>query len=35
MENAKCNLYGCERVFDLFNEKDAEEYYFGHDCEEG
>jgi hypothetical protein len=24
----------CERVFNLLNEDDAEEWYFGHDCEE-
>jgi hypothetical protein len=23
----------CERVFNLLNEQDAEEYYYGHDCE--
>lgn len=32
MKNAKCNE--CKRVFDLFNEEDAEEFYYGHDCEE-
>jgi len=25
----------CERVFDLLNETDAAEWYYGHDCEEG
>ena len=24
----------CERVFDMTNEEDANEYYYGHDCEE-
>jgi hypothetical protein len=23
----------CNRIFDLFNEVDVEEYYYGHDCE--
>ena len=23
----------CLRVFDLMNEKDANEFYYGHDCE--
>lgn len=23
----------CFRVFDLLDEKDAEEWYYGHDCE--
>lgn len=23
----------CNRVFDLMNEDDANEYYYGHDCE--
>ena len=23
----------CERVFDLTDELDAEEFYYGHDCE--
>jgi hypothetical protein len=25
----------CGRVFDLTNERDAGEYHYGHDCEEG
>ena len=29
--NAKCPE--CLRVFDLLNETDAEEFYYGHDCE--
>ena len=28
---AKC--VECERVFDLLDEADAEEYFYGHDCE--
>lgn len=28
---AKC--VECERVFDLLDETDAEEYFYGHDCE--
>lgn len=28
---AKC--VECERVFDLFDEVDAEEWFYGHDCE--
>jgi hypothetical protein len=24
----------CGRVFDLFDEDQADEFYFGHDCEE-
>ena len=28
---AKC--IECARVFDLMNETDAEEWYYGHDCE--
>jgi DNA-directed RNA polymerase subunit RPC12/RpoP len=23
----------CGRIFDLTNEDDAQEYYYGHDCE--
>jgi len=30
-KNAKC--VECGRVFDLYNETDAEEWEFGHDCE--
>lgn len=29
---AKCRE--CGRVFDLMNETDAGEWYYGHDCEE-
>lgn len=25
----------CNRVFDLLDEVDASEFYYGHDCEEG
>ena len=28
---AKC--VECERVFDLLDENDADEWYYGHDCE--
>ena len=30
---AKCAE--CPRVFDLTEEEDAEEFYYGHDCEPG
>ena len=23
----------CDRVFDMFDETDAEEWFYGHDCE--
>jgi hypothetical protein len=26
--------HDCGRTFDLFDEGDADEWYFGHDCEE-
>ena len=29
--NTRC--YECNRVFDLLNDIDAQEYYYGHDCE--
>ena len=29
---AKCEE--CGRVFDLMDEEDASEFYYGHDCEE-
>jgi hypothetical protein len=29
---AKC--VECGRVFDLLDEEEASEYYYGHDCEE-
>lgn len=29
--NATCPE--CERVFDLLDEADADEWYYGHDCE--
>lgn len=29
---AKCAE--CGRVFDLFDEEEAEEWYYGHDCED-
>ena len=25
--------YECDRMFDLLNEIDAQEWYYGHDCE--
>jgi hypothetical protein len=28
-----CKCVECGRVFDLFDEAEAEEYYNGHDCE--
>ena len=28
---AKCDE--CAREFDLFDEEEAEEFYYGHDCE--
>jgi len=31
---AKAKCQECERVFDLLDEDDAEEWYYGHDCEE-
>lgn len=30
-EMVKCSE--CRRVFDLFDETDADEWYYGHDCE--
>tara|TARA_R110000824_G_scaffold214839_2_gene401077 strand:+ start:117 stop:389 length:273 start_codon:yes stop_codon:yes gene_type:complete len=30
---AKAKCPECKRVFDLMNEKDAQEWYHGHDCE--
>ncbi len=29
----KAQCTECERVFDLTDEVDAEEWYYGHDCE--
>jgi hypothetical protein len=29
----KATCSECKRVFNLLNEEDAGEYYFGHDCE--
>ena len=31
MTKAKCRE--CDRVFNLLDEVDAEEWYYGHDCE--
>jgi len=30
----KAQCKECHRVFDLADEEDAEEFYYGHDCEE-
>jgi hypothetical protein len=32
--NTKAKCEECNRVFDLLDEEDAEEFYYGHDCEE-
>ena len=32
LENARC--VECNRVWDLNDEDDANDYYYGHDCEE-
>lgn len=32
--NTKLKCPECSRVFDLLNEGDADEWYYGHDCEE-
>jgi len=29
----KTKCLECSRVFDLLNELDAQEFYYGHDCE--
>ena len=31
--NSKVQCVECNRVFDLFIEDDANEWYYGHDCE--
>jgi hypothetical protein len=31
--NTKAKCGECKRVFDLLNEDDASEFYYGHDCE--
>lgn len=31
--NTKTKCVECDRVFDLLNETDAQEWYYGHDCE--
>lgn len=33
MMNSKVQCPECGRVFDLLDENDAEEWYYGHDCE--
>ena len=30
----KVQCIECNRVFDLLDETDAQEWYYGHDCEE-
>jgi hypothetical protein len=32
--NTKAKCEECSRVFDLLDKVDAEEWYYGHDCEE-
>lgn len=32
--SSKVKCIECGRVFDLLNEDEAEEWYYGHDCEE-
>ena len=31
--NTTATCIECDRVFNLLNEEDAGEYYYGHDCE--
>lgn len=31
--NTKKQCVECKRIFDLLDEVDAEEFYYGHDCE--
>jgi hypothetical protein len=31
--STKARCGECGRVFDLFNENDANEWFYGHDCE--
>lgn len=31
---SKAQCQECNRVFDLLNENDADEFYNGHDCED-
>lgn len=33
MELTKVKCAECKRVFDLLDEEQADEYYYGHDCE--
>lgn len=33
MYQTKTKCYECGRVFDLSHENDADEFYYGHDCE--
>lgn len=32
--STKAKCVECNRVFDLLNEEEAEEWYYGHDCED-
>jgi len=32
--NTKAVCVECKRVFDLLDEDDANEFYYGHDCED-
>lgn len=34
MMKTKAQCIECNRVFDLLDETDAAEWYYGHDCEE-
>lgn len=34
MFNTKIKCIECSRVFDLLDEEDANEWHYGHDCEE-
>jgi len=31
--NTTATCVECDRVFDMFNEIDCEEWFYGHDCE--
>jgi hypothetical protein len=33
VEEGKATCTECKRVFNLYNLEDAEEYFYGHDCE--
>lgn len=34
MDRYKTKCVGCERVFDLLDDTDAQEWAYGHDCED-